>query len=144
MYRVYHNELTTLQFLFIKNSDTHMHDTCQRGHYHIPLYITTLGKSSLRYVGALLWNKVLNAVINPNVSDSIFSRNLTTAICNNLLKQKFYKNCMLPFTDEIIVLSLLHSCSQCILVEINEVKCIRQGAHKSNRISSSLCSHNMG
>ena len=32
MYRVYHEELTTLQFLYIKNSDIHMHD-----HYHIPL-----------------------------------------------------------------------------------------------------------
>ena len=85
MYRVYHEELTTLQFLFIKNSDIHMHGTRQRGHYHIPLCRTNLGKSSLRYFGALLWNKVLNADINPNVSDFIFSRNLKTAICNNLL-----------------------------------------------------------
>ena len=35
--------------------------------------------------GALLWNKVLSADINPNVSDFILSRNLKTAICNNLL-----------------------------------------------------------
>ena len=85
MYRVYHEELTTLQFPFIKNSDIHMHGTRQTGHYHIPLCRTNLGKSSLRYFGALLWNKVLNADINPNVSDFIFSRNLKTAICNNLL-----------------------------------------------------------
>ena len=85
MYRVYHEELTTLRFLFIKNSDIHMHGTRQRGHYHIPLCRTNLGKSSLRYFGALLWNKVLNADINPNVSDFIFSRHLKTAICNNLL-----------------------------------------------------------
>ena len=85
MYRVYHEELTTLQFLFIKNSDIHMHGTRQRGHYHIQLCRTNLGKSSLRYFGALLWNTVLNADINPNVSDFIFSRNLKTAICNNLL-----------------------------------------------------------
>ena len=85
MYRVYHEELTTLKFLFIKNSDIHMHDTRHRGHYHIPLCRTNLGKSSLRYFGALLWNKVLNADINPNVSDFIISRNLKTAICNNLL-----------------------------------------------------------
>ena len=42
------------------------------------------------------------------------------------------------------MLSLLHPCTPCTLVEINEIKCIRQGAHKSNRISSSLCSHNIG
>ena len=85
MYRVYHEELTTPQFLFIKNSDIHMHDTRQRGHYHIPLCRTNLGKSSLRYFGALLWNKVLNADINPNVSDFIFSIILKTAIGNDLL-----------------------------------------------------------
>ena len=85
MYKVYHEELKTLQSLFIKNSDIHMHDTQQRGHYHIPLCRTYLGKSSLRYFGALLWNKILNADINPIASDFIFSRNLKTAICNNLL-----------------------------------------------------------
>ena len=85
MYRVYHEELTTPQFPFIKNSDIHMHDTRQRGHYHIPLCRTNLGKSSLRYFGALLWNKVLNADINPNVSDFIFSIILKTAIGNDLL-----------------------------------------------------------
>ena len=85
MYRVYHEELTTPQFLFIKHCDIHMHDTHQRGHYHIPLCRTNLGKSSLRYFGALLWNKVLNADINPIVSDFIFSRNLQTTIYNDLL-----------------------------------------------------------
>ena len=89
MYRVYHEELTTLQFLFIKNSDIHLHDTRQRGHYHIPLCRTNLRKRSLRYFGDLLWNKVLNADINPNVSEFMFSINLKTAICNNLLYQKF-------------------------------------------------------
>ena len=85
MYRVYHGELSTFQFLFVKNSDIHMHDIRQSGHYHIPVRRTNLGKSSLRYFGAWLWNKILSADINPNVSDFIFSRNLKTAIYNNLL-----------------------------------------------------------
>ena len=85
MYRVYHGELSTLQFLFVKNSDIHRHYTRQSGHYHIPVCRTNLGKSSLRYFGAWLWNKILSADINPNVSDFIFSRNLKTAIYNNLL-----------------------------------------------------------
>ena len=57
-----------------------MHDTRQSGHYHIPVCRTNLGKSSLGYFGAWLWNKILSADINPNVSDFIFSRNLKTAI----------------------------------------------------------------
>ena len=85
MYRVYHGELSTLQSLFVKNSDIHMQDTRQRGHYHIPVCRTNPGKSSLWYFGAWLWNKILNADINPNVSDFIFSRNLKTAFYNNLL-----------------------------------------------------------
>ena len=54
MYRVYHGEFRTLQFLFVRNSDIHKHDTRQRGHYHIPVCRTNLGKSSLRYFGACL------------------------------------------------------------------------------------------
>ena len=54
MYKVYHGELSTLQFLFVKNSDIHMHDSRQRGHYHIPVYRTNLGKNSLWYFGAWL------------------------------------------------------------------------------------------
>ena len=91
MYRVYHGELSTLQFLFVKNSDTHMHDTRQSGHYHIPVCRTNLGKSSLRSFGSWLWNKILSADISPNVSDFFFSRNLKTAIYNNLLQKKFHK-----------------------------------------------------
>ena len=69
---VYHGELSTLQFLFVKNSDIDMHDTRQRGHYYISVCRTNFGKSSLRYFGAWLWNKIPNADINPNVSDFIF------------------------------------------------------------------------
>ena len=76
MYRVYHGELTILQFLFIKFIDIHMHDTRQRGHNHIPLCRTNLGKSSLRHFGALLWNIVLKVDINLYASDFVFSRNL--------------------------------------------------------------------
>ena len=88
---VYHGELSTLQSLFVKNGDIHMHDTQQRGHYHIPVCRTYFGKGCLRYFGACLWNKILNANINPHMSDFIFSRNLKTAIYNNLLYKKFYK-----------------------------------------------------
>ena len=54
MYRVYHGELSTLQFLFVKNSDIHRHYTRQSGHYHIPVCRTNLGKSSLRYLALVL------------------------------------------------------------------------------------------
>ena len=56
IYKAYHGVRATLQFLFIKNTDIHMHDTQQRGYYHIPLCTTNLGKCILQCFGALLWN----------------------------------------------------------------------------------------
>ena len=88
MYKVHHGELPAFHTLFKTNSELHKHDTRQKSHYHPPLFRTNLGKSSLRYVGALLWNDILNSNIDPNVSNLIFSRNLKTAICNKTLQQK--------------------------------------------------------
>ena len=114
LYRVYHGELSTLQFLFVNHRDIHMHDTRQSGHYHIPVCRTNLGKSNLWYFGAWLWNKILSAHINPNVSDFISSRNLKTAIYNSLLKKKFYKDaCCILLTKCVVIVAPsapLHPC----------------------------------
>ena len=75
-----------------------MHDTRQWGHYHIPVCRTNLGKSSLGYFGAQLWNKILNADINPNVSDFIFSRNLKTTISALTITPSHHQN-MHDFAD---------------------------------------------
>ena len=85
MYRIYHGELHVLHGLSTENSNIHVHDTCQKCHYHLPLCRTNLRKCSLRYVGASVWNNILSVNINPNISEFIFSRSLKAAICNNLL-----------------------------------------------------------
>ena len=89
MFRVHHGELSTFQFLFVKNSDIHMHNTRQSGHYHIPMCRTNLGKSSLRYFGAWLWNKILSTDINSNVSDFI---NWIVYVCGDII---FWCTCVL-------------------------------------------------
>ena len=72
MYRIYHGELRVLHCPFTKNSDIHVHNTCQKCHYHMSLCRTNLGKCSLRYAGASVWNNILSVNINPNVSEFIF------------------------------------------------------------------------
>ena len=85
MYRIYHGELSVLNCLLTKNSHIHVHNTRQKCHYHMPLCRINLGKCGLGYVGASVWNSTLSVNINPNVSEFIFSRSLTAAICSNLL-----------------------------------------------------------
>ena len=72
MYRIYNGELHVLHGLFTTNSNIHVHDTRQKCHYHLPLWRTSLRKCGLRYVGASVWNDILNVNINPNVSEFIF------------------------------------------------------------------------
>ena len=119
MYRVYHGELSTLQFLFVKNSDIHMHDTRQSGYYHIPVCRTNLGKSSLRYFGAWLWNKILSADINQNVSDNIFSGNLKTAIYKIYFRRNSTKLYVAYYWRNVLL--LLHPLHPCTPVVINDI-----------------------
>ena len=54
-------------------------------HYHIPSLKTNLGKNSLRYTGAVLWNEILKLGLNPETSDYSFSKGLKSALLDNLL-----------------------------------------------------------
>ena len=85
VYRIYHRELRVLHCLYKTNSDIHVHNTRQKCHYHMPLCRTNLGKCGLRYVGASVRNNILSVIINPKISEFIFSRSLKAAICNKLL-----------------------------------------------------------
>ena len=54
-------------------------------HYHIPSCKTNLGKRSLKYTGAVIWNNILKLGINPNISDFMFAKKLKHAIIESLL-----------------------------------------------------------
>ena len=44
-----------------------------------------LGKNSLRYTGAVLWNEILKVGLNSETSDYSFSKGLKSVLLDNLL-----------------------------------------------------------
>ena len=45
---------------------------------------TDLGKTSISYIGPIIWNKILSVGINPDTSECVFSKSLKTCIKTNL------------------------------------------------------------
>ena len=85
MFKIHNDESHMFKAFFIKNSEIHEHETRQKYHYHIPSFKTKLGKNSLRYTGAVLWNEILKLGLNPETSDYSFSKGLKSALLDNLL-----------------------------------------------------------
>ena len=65
---------------FIKNKDIHVHDTRSVQHFHIPCVITDLGKTGVRYRGAVIWNLILRDGTNTDVSEAVFKKCLKRLI----------------------------------------------------------------
>ena len=76
MYRVYHGTLELFQGYFLVNSDIHNYLTRQTDHYHLPFFHTDLGKSSLRYYGAVLWNNIILSEVTYECSEYVFCKKL--------------------------------------------------------------------
>ena len=74
-----------------------------KSHYHIPPFKTNLGKNSLRYTGAVLWNEVLKVGLNPETRDYSFAKGLESVLLDHLLWSRYlcthdYKCCILQFS----------------------------------------------
>ena len=50
---------------FQRNQELHNYSTRIADHFHIPLVISDLGKTGIRFRGAVIWNSILNDGINP-------------------------------------------------------------------------------
>ena len=86
MFRIYNHELQNLfGDFFTVNRELHGHNTRQALHYHIPLFKTNLGKSCLRYYGAMIWNKIMSLKIPTTTNEFLFSRTLKANITLGLL-----------------------------------------------------------
>ena len=110
--------------------------TCHQVHDFInwlPATVWSEQKISWRFQ---LWNNILSANINPNVSEFYFFGSHKAAICNNLCTTRVdVKLLLMPF-----------SVIFCVAPSAPMLKYIcymwkRQGAHKSRRIFTSLCPH---
>ena len=86
MFRIYNHELQDLfGDLFRVNRELHGHDTRQALRYHIPLFKTNLGKSCLRYYGAMIRNKIMSLKITTITIEFLYSRTLKANIIHGLL-----------------------------------------------------------
>ena len=86
MFRVY-NEEVPIQFIsmFTVNRAIHLHYTRQVNELHIPRVKTNLRKFSIKYRGAVIWNRVLKLNIPLNTSEPVFVKKLKQQVMNGSL-----------------------------------------------------------
>ena len=81
MYRHSKEKVPELLYsFFIKNQDIHVHDTRSAQHFHIPRVITDLGKTGMRYRGAVILNIILRDGTNTDVSEAVLKKCLKRLI----------------------------------------------------------------
>ena len=73
MYNVYHGMVPSLFVgFFVKNNDIHEHNPRISNHLNVPPVHSNISKSSIRYQGVIVWNKILKADINLDASELSF------------------------------------------------------------------------
>ena len=80
MCRIYIDDITSFNSMFIKNVQVHNYDMRQKEHYHLPCFKTRLGKINLRYNGVIIWNSILTSGIPADVSQAVYSKTLKCSI----------------------------------------------------------------
>ena len=66
--------------LFQGNSEYHNHETRSADHFHIPAVTSDLGKTGIRFRGAIIWNAVLSKNVNTDVSEAVYVKFLKRLI----------------------------------------------------------------
>ena len=64
----------------MKNKDIHDHVNRSAQHFHIPCVKSDLGKTGIRYRGAVVWNLILQDGTNTDVSEAVFKECLKRLI----------------------------------------------------------------
>ena len=81
MYRWYHSQLPKIfNNSFNYNRDVSVYRTRQSNYMYLPQVKTNLGKTRFLYRGPLIWNGILSAKINPDVSEATFSKSIKQCI----------------------------------------------------------------
>jgi len=75
MFKVYHKKVSDLfQSLFSRYTEIHTYSTRHQFHYQLPKVRCEYTKQSIKHNGALLWNKIMENGISPNISIPKFKR----------------------------------------------------------------------
>ena len=91
MYQVHISEvIDVFQCLFTTNKNIHSHETRQADHFNIPMYHKNIGKTSIRYRGAVIWNNVLKSGMQLSCSKMMFKQRLKFHISAGSIKDQLY------------------------------------------------------
>ena len=73
MFRFCNNQVPVLfDSFFAHNYEFHAYNTRSAQHFHIPPVKTNLGKTGIRYRGALIWNEIISKGVPSDTSECIF------------------------------------------------------------------------
>jgi len=76
--------------MFTLNKDIHGHETRQANHLNIPFFDKNIGKSSIRFRGAVIWNNVLKTGIKFDCSKTKIINQLKILIVNGSVTDHLY------------------------------------------------------
>ena len=94
MHQVYTADvLTVFQRMLITNRNILTHETRQSDHFNIPLYHKNIGKTSIRYRGAVILNNILKSEITLNCSKIKFKKHLKTNISTGAIRDQLHQPC---------------------------------------------------
>ena len=68
-----------------KNNEYHNHETVTTDYFYIPAVTMNLGKTGIRFRGAIIWNAVYRNDINIDVAEAVYVKLLKRLINENLL-----------------------------------------------------------
>ena len=89
--------------LFQRNREYHNHETRSADHFHIPAVTSDLGKTGIRFRGAIIWNAVLCNNVNTDVSEAVYVKFLKRLINENVL----------PWIDGKMIIMYLETTQPC-------------------------------
>ena len=144
MYRLCIDQVPSLfKPFFQRNQELHKYSTRIADHFHIPLVKSDLGKTGIRFRGAVFWNSILNDGINHEVSEAVFKKFLKKWL--QIVKIWSHKFLILGMGMQQIP-KLFGNRSWCSMVPFcliffayDSTSCNRLGALKPSRVSCSLC-----
>ena len=98
---------------FTYNYTIREHNTRSAQHLHIPLCVSNLTKTGIRYQGPIIWNNILKAEINPICSETSFKIMLKMSVQSNnkgvnyVIEFIFHYTCIYIYISKVTHLVLV-------------------------------------
>ena len=85
MFKIYNQDVPRVfDGFFTYNYEVDDHDTRISNHFHVPQIKSNMSAFGIKYHGVIVWNKILNAKLNPGSSELSFNWCWKNVYCKNL------------------------------------------------------------